>query len=97
MKRMSVFALCLVLFSALSAFAGGVKDEGAGAAAAGAPSKAVPTPGKTYWETGSWNTVADFEKASGRKIGKLNEAPMLAERVKAGKLPALDKRLPEPG
>ena len=25
-----------------------------------------------------------------------NQAPMLAEQVKAGKLPALDKRLPEP-
>ncbi len=96
MKRMAVLALCLVLFATLGVFAGGTGDKGAATGAADAVSKAVPTPGKQYWEAGSWNTVADYEKASGKKIAKFNEAPMLAERVKAGKLPPLDKRLPDP-
>jgi peptide/nickel transport system substrate-binding protein len=95
MKRIAALATCLALLATVAVFAGGAKDAGSGPQAAGA-SKAVPTPGKAYWEGGGWNTVADYEKAAGKKIAKFNEAPMLAERVKAGKLPALDKRLPDP-
>lgn len=40
-----------------------------------------------------WN-VDDYVKA-GKKIDKFNEAPALAELVKQGKLPSVDKRLPE--
>ncbi len=93
MKRIVVLALGTMLLATLAAFAGGVKDAGAGSAA-GAASKAVPTPGKMYWDEGGWNTIADFEKATGRKIAKFAEAPMLADQVKAGKLPAVEKRLP---
>lgn len=39
--------------------------------------------------------LEEWEKATGRKISKLNEAPMLAELVKQGKLPSVEKRLPE--
>lgn len=42
-----------------------------------------------------YSTIADYEKATGKKITKFSEAPMLAELVKQGKLPPVDKRLPE--
>ncbi len=37
----------------------------------------------------------EYEKATGKKIQKYNEAPLLIERVAAGQLPAVEKRLPE--
>jgi len=37
----------------------------------------------------------DYEKLTGKKISKFNEAPMLADLVKQGKLPPIEKRLPE--
>ena len=40
-------------------------------------------------------TVADYEKASGKKLGALKEAPQLAEQSKAGKLPPLAQRVSE--
>ena len=41
-----------------------------------------------------YNTPADYQRATGKRISKFNEAPMLAELVKAGKLPPIEKRLP---
>ncbi len=46
---------------------------------------------KPLW---GWSTVADYEKATGKKLPAFAESPMLADRVKAGTLPAVDKRLP---
>ncbi len=43
---------------------------------------------------GQYATIAEYEKATGKKITKFNEAPMLAELVKQGKLPSVEKRLP---
>ncbi|MBC7320947.1 ABC transporter substrate-binding protein [bacterium] len=40
-------------------------------------------------------TIAEYEKATGKKITKFSEAPMLQELVKQGKLPPVEKRLPE--
>ena len=41
-----------------------------------------------------YNTLKDYEKATGKKITSFSEAPMLAELVKQGKLPPVEKRLP---
>ncbi|MBC7321369.1 ABC transporter substrate-binding protein, partial [bacterium] len=42
-----------------------------------------------------YNSPADYEKATGKKITRFSEAPALAELVKQGKLPPVEKRLPE--
>ena len=47
---------------------------------------------KPLW---GWATVADYEKATGKKVPAYKESPYAADLVKAGKLPAIDKRLPE--
>jgi len=44
---------------------------------------------------GQYPTIKDYEKATGKKITRFNEAPMLIELVKQGKLPPVEKRLPE--
>ncbi|MBC7319285.1 ABC transporter substrate-binding protein, partial [bacterium] len=42
-----------------------------------------------------YNSPAEYEKATGKRITHFNEAPQLAELVKQGKLPSVEKRLPE--
>jgi len=42
-----------------------------------------------------YNSPAEYEKATKQKISRYNEAPMLNELVKAGKLPPVDQRLPK--
>lgn len=58
----------------------------------GALSVAYPQQKSTL---GQYPTIKDYEKATGKKITKFNEAPMLAELVKQGKLSPVEKRLPE--
>lgn len=41
-----------------------------------------------------YNSPADYQKITGKRIARFNEAPMLAELVKQGKLPPVTKRLP---
>ncbi|MCX7796673.1 MAG: ABC transporter substrate-binding protein [bacterium] len=41
-----------------------------------------------------YNTPLDYQRATGKRITKFNEAPILTELVKAGKLPPVEKRLP---
>jgi len=43
---------------------------------------------------GQYTSIAAYERATGRKINKFNEAPVLTEFVKQGKLPVVQKRLP---
>ncbi len=43
----------------------------------------------------NWATLEDYEKATGKKIVKFNEAPMLRQMVAAGQLPPVEERLPE--
>ena len=43
----------------------------------------------------SWSTLKEYEKATGKKIEKFNEAPMLRIRVAAGELPPVEERLPK--
>ena len=47
-----------------------------------------PIPGMVY-------ELKKYEEITGKKIAKFNEAPMLAELVKQGKLPPVEKRLPQ--
>ena len=42
-----------------------------------------------------WSTLSEYEKATGKKIEKFNEAPMLRTKVAAGELPPVEERLPE--
>ncbi|MGQ9632553.1 MAG: ABC transporter substrate-binding protein [bacterium] len=42
-----------------------------------------------------YNSPSEYQKATGRGITKFNEAPILAELVKQGKLPPVEKRLPK--
>jgi len=42
-----------------------------------------------------YNSPLDYRKATGKKIISFKEAPMLAELVKQGKLPPVEKRLPK--
>ena len=44
---------------------------------------------------GEYYNLSDYEKLAGKKISKYNEAPMLADLVKQGKLPPVDQRIPK--
>jgi len=94
-----LFVVLLVCsFAAGFAFAGGGGEKAAPAAQPAAPAAAPAAPaaqaigasliGKLEGPTFIRDT-AQFPKT-------FSEAPMLAEQVKAGKLPAVAKRLPEP-
>lgn len=43
-------------------------------------------------EIGEYYNLSDYEKLTGKKITKFNEAPQLAELVKQGKLPSVEQR-----
>lgn len=58
------------------------------ASAAAAPAAGKVAPGSV------WNKD-DYEKAAGVTIAKYGESPLLAEQVKAGKLPPVEQRLPK--
>lgn len=47
-----------------------------------------------YSKLGQYTTLREYEMLAGKKVSKFNEAPMLAELVKQGKLPPVEKRLP---
>ncbi len=78
----------LLIVSAGFAFAGGQKDSGTTQAAAATTGMVEKGPVRYY------ATPADYEKATGKKLEGYSEAPMLAELVKAGKIPAVEQRLP---
>ncbi len=42
-----------------------------------------------------YNSLQDYQRATGKKIEKFNEAPMLTDLVKQGKLPPVEQRLPQ--
>lgn len=42
-----------------------------------------------------WHTPADYEKATGKKIGEYKEPPYLEDLVADGSLPPVEQRLPE--
>jgi len=41
-----------------------------------------------------YNSLLEYQRATGKEITKFSEAPMLAELVKQGKLPPVEQRLP---
>ncbi len=53
-----------------------------------------PTPAPKTASIGYYN-LADFEAKTGKKLTKFNESPLDAAKVKAGSLPAVEKRLPD--
>ncbi len=53
---------------------------------------AGPLLAETTWQ---WATLQEYEEATGNKIDKFNEAPMLRLKVAEGELPPIEKRLPE--
>ena len=94
MRRLTVF---LVLFaSCLALWAGATGEKGGAAdAAATGPKEAVQTEVGKYIDPKvpkSWYEAPKLASQAGVKSYK--ESPMLAERVKAGKLPAVKDRLP---
>ncbi len=46
-------------------------------------------------EGGVYSTLEEYERITGNKIEKFNEAPMLKLKVAAGELPPVEERLPE--
>lgn len=52
----------------------------------------APLLAETNW---GWSTPQAYEEATGNKIEKFNEAPMLKALVDTGKLPSIEERLPE--
>ena len=42
-----------------------------------------------------YNSPIEYQRATGKKIAKYNEAPKLTELVKSGQLPSVEKRLPK--
>jgi peptide/nickel transport system substrate-binding protein len=61
-----------------------------------APTAAAPTPTPVALATPAPQAAAPTVAASGTTIRQFKEAPMLAELVKQGKLPPVEKRLPDP-
>jgi len=47
------------------------------------------------YENYHWATPTEYKKATGKKITKFNEAPMLRTMVAAGEIPPVEERLPE--
>ncbi len=88
MKRTTRVVLCAaaLAFVCIGVFAVGTKETGA----AGGAAAAAAGGGKLQ----VYNTPADYEKATGRKIRSYGEAPALKALVSAGKLPAVEKRMP---
>ncbi len=53
---------------------------------------AAPLLAETNW---GWSTLQEYEEATGNKIEKFNEAPILRLKVATGELPPIEERLPE--
>ena len=81
-------ALAAISVSAGVGYAGGETEaSGGGGAGDMAVGASVMTP------EGRWDTLADYEAASGTSITSFGEAPMLADMVAAGDLPPVAERI----
>ena len=89
LKTALIIALALLIPAAM--FAGGSSDSSSDSAVA------APTDRTTFDHKPDdiryYNTPADYQAKTGMSITSYNEAPMLAERVKAGELPPVDQRV----
>lgn len=79
--------LLLCLLAVGMGFARGEKES---ATATGAAGMAVVKKGEAI----IYATRSEFEKVTGKKLPAYTEAPVLADMVKAGKLPSVDQRVP---
>jgi peptide/nickel transport system substrate-binding protein len=87
-KFVFVFGSMLLCTSFMVYAAGGTGDAGA---------ETTMEAGFDYEEaygTFHWDTPAVFEQATGQSVGAFKEAPMLADMVASGELPAVEDRLP---
>ena len=81
-----------LLLASMPSFGAGDTEEG-GASVAGTADTGMATGGEPYRDH-IWPSVTAYTEATGQTIDSFSEAPMLAEMVAAGTLPALDQRLP---
>lgn len=79
MRRIFVLSLILLLMLTSISYAKEVAFD---------PAPKAPSPSQ-------YNSPSEYEKATGKKITHFSEAPALAELVKQGKIPTVEKRLPE--
>ena len=93
MRRTLVFLLVGLLLSCLAigtVFARG-EQEATTTETTTEKASTVAEPVKTGLV--NYATLSDYQKETGKSIAKFNEAPMLAELVKAGKLPPVEDRI----
>ncbi len=97
LKKIAMLLLCLFLVHGI--FAAGQKEEQQmpkakeGAEPTGAVKGQYEIDGQRY--ATQFATLADFERATGMKIQKFGEAPMLEAKVAKGQLPPVEERLPD--
>ena len=70
-------------------FGGGKKES------TGEPAKAIELASADVEKNWGWPTLAEYERATGKKISSFGEAPALKDLVAAGKLPPIEQRLPD--
>ena len=96
MKRMLTLCLALFLLSSFALFGGGKKEEGEPETpvteAQSETSAGLPATPLRPWV---YNTIQDYESATGATFKELSEAPMLAAMVSRGEIPAVEDRVPE--
>ena len=91
MKGKFSLALAVVVLLAatpLALFASGEEESGS------AVQGGTPVEGEPYVDH-IFQTVEEYEQATGNRIDTFNEAPMLAARVAEGTLPPVEERLPQ--
>lgn len=93
MRKIAVLIMALSLITGMLAFASGSSDSSGTSTAASAGS-ATLGPGPMR-EGGFWATPQDYTAATGNTLPAYNEAPMLADMVAKGELPAVADRLPD--
>jgi len=86
--RKTVWVLLAFLLAA--GFVWGTGGKEAGPAEAEEMVGAATTNGGTVYAT-----LAEYEKATGKKITEFRESPAMSEKVAAGELPPVEQRLPE--
>ena len=89
--RLPVVALAIAVST--TAWAGGSDEQGTAGAESGAP--AATTAMATSDGPRIWATLAVYEAETGNRISTISESPLLAARVSAGELPAVEERISE--
>ena len=84
--------VALAVIASGVALAGGAEEQNAAGDAGSAPAAAMSDmlDGPRIWAT-----LAVYEADTGNRISTISESPMLAARVSAGELPAVEERVSE--